>query len=109
MSHYSDAELEALLDDLESDKAERKESWAGSSPKKGRQAICAFANDLPNQNAPGVLFVGAKDNGDLSRLLIDDQLLLTLTDIKRDGKIVPPPTLNWGGIPSLTCRCQTGE
>jgi hypothetical protein len=52
MSHYSDAELEALLDDLESDKAERKESWAGSSPQKGRQAVCAFANDLPNQNAP---------------------------------------------------------
>jgi hypothetical protein len=33
MSHYSDAELEALLDDLESDKAERKESWSGSSAR----------------------------------------------------------------------------
>ena len=58
MSHYTDAELEALLDDLESDKAERKESWSGRTPKKGRQAVCAFANDLPNHNAPGVLFVG---------------------------------------------------
>ena len=34
MSHYSDAELEALLDHQESDKAERKESWLGSSPRK---------------------------------------------------------------------------
>ena len=93
MSHYTDAELEALLDDLESDKAERKESWLGSSSKKGRQAVCAFANDLPNHNAPGVLFVGAHDNGDPSNLTIDDQLLLTLSDIKTDGKIVPPPSL----------------
>lgn len=93
MSYYSDTQLEALLDDLESDKAERKESFAGDSPKKGRQAICAFANDLPNHNEPGVLFVGAKDNGAPSNLPITDQLLLTLSGIKTDGKIVPPPTL----------------
>ena len=95
MSHYSDAELEALLDDLESDKAERKESWSGSSPKKGRQAVCAFANDLPNHNAQGVLFIGAHDSGKPSHLVIDDQLLLTLSDIKADGKIVLPPHFSW--------------
>jgi hypothetical protein len=50
MSHDTDAELAALRDDLVSDKAERKESWLGSSPKKGRQAVCAFAHDLPNHN-----------------------------------------------------------
>ena len=85
--------LEALLDDLESDKAERKESWAVDSPKKGRQAVCAFANDLLYHNAPGVLFVGAKDNGNPSHLSMTEQLLLTLSDIKTDGKIVPPPPL----------------
>lgn len=93
MSYYSNTQLEALLDDLESDKAERKGSWADDIPKKGRQAICAFANDLPNHNEPGVLFVGTKNNGDPSHLSITDQLLLTLSDIKTDGKIVPPPTL----------------
>jgi hypothetical protein len=50
MSPDTDAELEDLRDDLESDKSERKESWLGSSPKKGRQAVCAFANDVPNLN-----------------------------------------------------------
>jgi hypothetical protein len=52
MSYYSDSQLEALLDDHETDQAERKESWAGDARPKGR---------------------------------IDDQLLLTLSDIKTDG------------------------
>lgn len=90
---YSDSELEALLDDLESDLAERKESWQGDAPEKGRQAICAFANDLPDHRNAGVLFVGAKDNGMPSGLEITDKLLITLADIKTDGKISPPPTM----------------
>ncbi|QGG48868.1 ATP-binding protein [Heliorestis convoluta] len=91
--NYTDEELEALLDDLESDLAERKESWNGDSPEKGRQAVCAFANDLPNHAKPGVLFVGAKDNGVPSSLTITDNLLQTLADIKTDGNILPPPTI----------------
>lgn len=38
---YSDTELESLLNDLESDLAERKESWRGDAPEKGREAVCA--------------------------------------------------------------------
>jgi predicted HTH transcriptional regulator len=55
----SDAELTRLLLDLESDLVERKECWSGDAPDKGRQAVCAFANDLPDHRQPGVLFVGA--------------------------------------------------
>jgi len=90
---YSEAALEALLDDLESDLAERKESWKGEAPEKGRQAICRFANDLPDHRRPGVLFVGIKDDGSPSGLTITDNLLLTLASIKNDGKTLPPPTL----------------
>src|SRR5260370_25752820 len=90
---YSDADLQALLDEVESDLAERKQSWKGDAPEKGRQAICAFANDLPDHRKPGVLFVGAKDDGRSSGIAVDDQLLLTLADIKTDGKISPPPSL----------------
>lgn len=43
-----DLELAELLADLESDRVERKAST--SDGKKIRQAICAFANDLPNHN-----------------------------------------------------------
>ena len=93
MTSLTDADLQALLDDLESDRAERKESWSGDAPEKGCQAVCAFANDLPNYQSHGVLFVGAKDNGQPSGLAITDGLLNTLADIRSNGNIVPPPTL----------------
>ena len=53
MRKYSDQELITLLDSLESDRVERKESFKGDVPKKARQAVCAFANDLPNQQPTG--------------------------------------------------------
>ena len=93
MNPLSDAELTALLDDLESDRVERKKAWAGDAPEKTRQAVCAFANDLPNHAQPGTVFVGANDDGSAANIEITDQLLQTLSDIKTDGKTVPPPTL----------------
>ena len=95
MNPLTDAELLALIHDLESDRAERKQTWRGDAPEKGRQAVCAFANDLPNYRLPGVLFVGVKDDGSPMGpdFVVTDDLLMTLADIKTDGKIVPPPTL----------------
>lgn len=95
MTPVTDEELLALIHDLESDRAERKQTWRGDAPEKGRQAVCAFANDLPNYRLPGVLFVGIKDNGLPMgpEFVVTDELLMTLADIKTDGKIVPPPTL----------------
>jgi ATP-dependent DNA helicase RecG len=93
MNPLSNQELEALLDDIESDRAERKKAWAGDAPDKSRQAVCAFANDLPNHQLPGVVFIGAWDDGTPSHEPVTDQLLITLSDIKTDGKTVPPPTL----------------
>jgi ATP-dependent DNA helicase RecG len=89
----TDAELTQLVDTLESDRAERKEAWAGDAPKKVRQAVCAFANDLPNHNQPGVVLIGVKDDGTLTSLNVTDELLRTLADVKTDGNILPPPTL----------------
>lgn len=87
----SDQELEALLKDLESDRVERKESIA--DPRRIRQAICAFANDMPHHQKPGVIFVGARDNGDCAHLAITDQLLQTLAGMRSDGNILPLPVL----------------
>lgn len=89
----TDQELIALLNDLESDRVERKRAWAGSAPESVPKAICAFANDLPNHNAPGVVFIGAEDNGSPANITVTDQTLLTLANLKTDGRIVPPPTL----------------
>ncbi|MGJ3253423.1 MAG: AlbA family DNA-binding domain-containing protein [Elainellaceae cyanobacterium] len=86
-----DQELTALLGDLESDRVERKASI--SDGKKLRQAICAFANDLPNHKKPGVLFVGVNDDRTCANLRITDELLLSLSNIRSEGKILPFPVL----------------
>lgn len=91
---YTDTELEALLDDLESDRVERKESFKGDVPKKARQAVCAFANNLPGHDEPGVLFIGAKDDGTPSGLAITDELLRALADMRSDGNILPLPVMS---------------
>jgi ATP-dependent DNA helicase RecG len=93
MPQYTDGELEAKLLALESDLVERKESLAGDAPTKIREAVCAFANDLPDHRRAGVVFIGARDDGSPAGLPIGDDLLLQLADIKTDGNIVPPPTL----------------
>jgi ATP-dependent DNA helicase RecG len=90
---FTDVELLTFLDDLESDRTERKESFKGDAPDRVRQAVCAFANDLPNHGKAGVLFIGAKDNGEPSHYPITDELLLKLSDIKTDGNILPLPVL----------------
>jgi ATP-dependent DNA helicase RecG len=93
MKNYSDEELEKLLLDLESDFVERKRDFKGETTKKARQAVCAFANDLPNRNKPGVLFIGANDDGSPANLPITDELLQSLADMKTDGNILPLPVM----------------
>ena len=82
-------ELQRLITDLESDRVERKESISDSEKKKICQAICAFANDLPNHNQPGYIFVGVKDNGILTDSPVDEKLLMDLANIRSDGNILP--------------------
>ena len=82
-------EITSLLSDIESDRIERTISTTNTD--KFGQAICAFANDLPNHNLPGYLIIGADDqtgkvNGNIN---ITDQLLQNLGGIKTDGKLQP--------------------
>lgn len=95
MTPLTDEELTVLLDALESDRVERKQNWSGSVPEKAREAVCAFANDLPNHAKPGVLFIGVTDDGKPvgGAFRVTDELLRTLADIKSDGRIVPQPSL----------------
>lgn len=93
MQRLTDQELLDLLNDTESDRAERKETFKGDVPKKARQAVCAFANDLPGHNKVGVLFIGADDNGEPSNVDVTDNLLMSLADMKTDGNILPLPVL----------------
>lgn len=92
MESYTDGELETMMTDLESDLVERTESMKGDSPRRLRATVCAFANDLPNHSRPGIVFIGATDDGRPTGQPITDRLLLDLAQIKADGNIVPPPT-----------------
>jgi len=89
----TDAELIDLLNNTETDRVERKESFKGETPDTARQAVCAFSNDLPNYNKQGVLFIGVKDNGEPSGLEINDELLRQIADMKTDGNILPLPVM----------------
>lgn len=94
MSYYSDVQLEAMMTDLESDCVERKQSFQGDAPRKVREAVCAFANDLAGHAEPGVVLIGVHDNGTtMPGFVVSDELLLSLASIKTDGNIVPPPSL----------------
>ena len=86
-----DLALTELLLDMESDRVERKAS--DSDRNKIRQAVCAFANDLPNHQKPGVIFVGISDDGTDANFPITDELLLRLSDIRSDGNILPFPVI----------------
>ena len=87
----SDEELLELLVDLESDRVERKSSL--SEREKIRETICAFTNDLPDHQKPGVLFIGVRDDGSCVGLPITDELLRTIAHWRDDGTILPLPAM----------------
>ncbi len=88
-----DHELENLLTGGESFRVECKETLQGDAPNAVREAVCAFANDLPGSGEPGVVFIGVADDGRPTGLTVDDGLLRRLADVKTDGQIVPLPSL----------------
>ena len=93
MSNFTDEELLQIIETGESDAVEFKESLSGGASERIREAICAFANDLPDHRKPGLVLVGVKDDTTIGITLITDELLRRLADMKTDGNIVPPPSL----------------
>ena len=87
----NEEQLKALMAELESDTAERTEST--NNTDKFGQAICAFANDLPNHRRPGYLLIGVKDDGSLAGIKVTDDLLKNLAGIRSDGNILPQPMM----------------
>ncbi len=84
--------IQNLLNDIESDRVERTRS-VNNTDKFG-QAICAFANDLPNHKSPGYLIIGPDDKtGKLVGVPITDELLKNLSGIRTNGNIQPQPSM----------------
>lgn len=84
-------ELRELLGDLESDRVERTTSTTDTD--KFCEAICAFANDMPANNRPGYLVIGARGNGEVGRVDVTDRLLQQLSNYADSGQIVPLPSM----------------
>lgn len=89
-----DGDLERLLTAGESDRVERKRELNRDTKEKIAEAICAFANDLPDHRKPGVIFVGVEDDGSCSRISVTDQLLTDISGIRDHGLIQPLPSLD---------------
>ena len=87
----TDVELESLLADVESDRVERKQSF--SDADRVCEAICGFANDLPDHRSSGIVLVGVRDDGSPAGIPIDDGLLLKLSSIRDNGNILPLPQM----------------
>ena len=85
-------ELLELLNDIESYRVERTVTTVDTD--KFCQAICAFANDMPDSKMPGYLVVGAKDDGSIAGIDITDRLLQNLASHRDSGQIVPLPAIN---------------
>ncbi|MGB3852732.1 MAG: ATP-binding protein [Tunicatimonas sp.] len=83
--------LEKILADLETDRVEKTAST--NNYDKFGEAICAFSNDIANNQTPGYLAVGVKDDGSRDGLKVSENLLQLLMDFRTDGRIVPPPSL----------------
>ena len=93
MTTLGNEDLIRLLNEGESDRVECKESLSGNAATKIREAICAFANDLPGYGKPGVVFVGVRNDRTVAGVTVTDELLRQLADMKTDGNIVPPPSI----------------
>ena len=82
--------MKALFSDLESDHIERTISTTNTD--KFGQAICAFANDMPNHQKPGYLFLGVTDDGKIQGIDVTDALK-NVAAIRTDGNIQPQPSM----------------
>ena len=89
----TDEEITTLFREMETDRVERKLSFRAAADKI-RQAICAYANDLPNHRLPGLVFIGQEDDGSCSGINVDDELLKTLGGLRSEGLILPFPVMS---------------
>ena len=85
-------EIQELLHTTETYRVERTTSTGDMD--KFQEAICAFANDMPNSRKKGYLILGAYDNGTLSGLKVTDDLLKKIAAIRSNGNILPIPVMS---------------
>ena len=93
MQHFTDEELMQIIASGESDRVEFKRSLSGDASEKIKEAICAFANDLPDHRKPGFVFVGVGDDKTIIGLSDINRTIEQLSHMKSDGHILPLPSM----------------
>ena len=86
------SELEQLLASTETYRVERTKSTTDKD--KFGEAVCAFANDMPDCGKPGYLFIGVDNEGHPCGMKATDELLQKFAAIRSDGNILPIPTIS---------------
>lgn len=89
----NDQQLAELIAQKKSAHVDFKESLHGNAPHSIREAICVFANDLPQFDRPGIVVIGLNDEGNPVGTPVTEEMLRSLTDIRSDATILPPPVL----------------
>ena len=85
-------ELLSLLNSTETYRVEKTISTTNMD--KFCEAICAFANDMPNSKKQGYLLIGVHDDGTRNGLKVTDELLQKISAIRTDGNILPLPVMS---------------
>jgi len=88
---HNDAEIEVLFRTNESDLVERKRST--NLKEEILEAICAFANDLPDHQRAGVIFIGVNDDGTCANQTFSEKTLREVVNWRNEGKIQPIPSI----------------
>ena len=84
-------ELQQIIADHEADRVEFTVSTTDTD--KFSEAVCAFANDLPNHRRPGYLLLGVSNTGEIVGVAASDQLLTSLGALRDSGNIQPLPSI----------------
>ncbi len=88
----TEQELRELITHHEADRVEFTTSTRDTD--KFSEAVCAFANDLPNHAAPGHLIIGVDNAGQFAGISVSDELLRNLGGLRDDGAIQPLPAIS---------------
>jgi ATP-dependent DNA helicase RecG len=88
---HSTAEIEVLFRANESDLVERKKSTG--LKEAILEAVCAFANDLPDHQRAGVIFIGVNDNGTCANQTFSEESVRDVVNWRNEGKVQPIPSL----------------
>ena len=90
-------EIQELLHSTETYRVERTTSTGDMD--KFQEAICAFANDLPDHRQSGYLFLGVDNDGEVKGVNVTDELLKNVAAIRTDGNIQPQPSMTVEKVP----------